>query len=154
MFTYLLLGFPLVLFVCFALWLQIYIHKERFFTSKWSIVFMWNIPLLIYIVVISSRLFWCFLRIGSLDLVMVGRCGCEVYNLEARIWKRHQGRHEKNIGLMGSYWSLGVVFRCLLVFTHSKKECFWFRLGFFKFLLHWKIRSKYVLNYWWKWCRT
>jgi hypothetical protein len=97
---------------------------------------------------------WCFFQIGSLDLVMARRCGCKVHKLEARIQKRHQGKQEKYISLMGNCWSLDVVFGCLLVFTHSREECFWCRLGFFKFMLHWKTRSRYVLNYWWKLCKT
>jgi len=49
--------------------------------GEWPIVFMWNNSLLIYMLLVLQDFFWCFFRIGSLDLVMVGRCGCKVYKL-------------------------------------------------------------------------
>jgi hypothetical protein len=71
--------------------------------GEWSIVFMGTSHCLSTLSLALQGSFWCILRIGSLDLVMAGKCGCKVYKLEARIWKRHQGKHEKNIGLMGNY---------------------------------------------------
>ncbi len=70
--------------------------------GEWPIVFMWNSSLFIYMLLVLQGSFWCFFRIGSLDLVMVGRCGCKVYKLQVGIRKRHQGEQEKNISLMGN----------------------------------------------------